>query len=357
MGWNNVPRFSDNRRPRFSDFVDLIEFPNKDYKAIRLFGPIALYSQHSYDMKGKKGGPWTFMAPCINFNPLTGSMDNNGCFHCANGNRPNNYALQNAIDRSLQANFRPGSKELLPEEMKPILIGPSKFKIMPKKKGSPLLTPVRVFRAPSGVIGKLQDIQDLYQSEGNSGDFDDVSGCDIKVRYNKDEKNKGNMYNVAKGANTTITKAERQYPMWDIFNLLPVLTPEEQESEFQGDTDGSEILAKDNERGGQQSSDRRSGGNRNSGGFSMEPDERPDYREEAAADDRQSAADVQIEKGEKVSIETSKGSGTGTFVAYNKDYTKAQVVLANGNKAVFDPKDIFPLVDVGGLENSDDLPW
>ena len=215
----------DTRKPE--DMVDLYALPDKKYVKLRPFGAVHPYQGHWIETKKKDGGKGSFYYPCAAFDIETGQTDSTK--HCPWCDDESGHVRTvtdyffNAIHRREQQN-------------KPVKIRATAAETESgfKEKSSESWTPVKAIRVTGNTLRKLQALKQLNTVENADGDSINYGvshpkyGADISIKKDKDLP-PASMYDVQYGAQTSMTKEERTYLVWDLTALM--ITPSQKEAE------------------------------------------------------------------------------------------------------------------------------
>ena len=227
---DDIPATS-NEKTKPSDLVELSRLENKKWKRFRLFGDIFTYAGHWVTTKKKDGSKAQFYAICSAFDRSSGQKDHTKrCAWCEHEGEEVRFAIEyymNAIDRKAQSN--------LPDK----LPKPTKTELATgfKEKDSDTITPVVAHRASTSQIREFKALKGLNvhkDAEGNSVPYGILHaryGCDVSVMVDNDAA-PANRYKVQKGDPSPLTKEERSYLCWDLSELQPEVSSEENEKEY-----------------------------------------------------------------------------------------------------------------------------
>lgn len=233
------------KRPRVSELVDVYDKKeySKEYKTIRLYGPIKTDANHIIKGKRKlKDGTLKdviFAVPCLNYNRETGEMEDHDCPYCKYVNGPQIRFYQNAIIREYEDNppLNRGERTESEKQLKTI----DGFKCYVKEnKNTPAWTPVRIVEIPKSLTGELKKIQDFNKYRDEEGNICHASPSDLKygvdlfIRYDAETSEPSKKYILVRdpdSGKTPITPDIRKsYLMWDL--QIPPLNEEEIRKDF-----------------------------------------------------------------------------------------------------------------------------
>lgn len=228
---------SGNReqQPRPEELIDVLEMPKgkkgaSAFKQVRPFGNVVVTGVHWVKTKKRDGSIGSFSKPCANFNPSTGRRDHDGnCPWCkaqeelepltkkgeqAYVRFSSDYWI-NVIDRDLQENAPAKKPKLTPEERESGV----------KDKESDSWTPVRGHRLTGQDLKKVRNLKDLNVVK-KGGErvgvsvFDVERGCDIHMKFDKEEKVPSNRWTFAIAERTPLTEEEQGYLIQDLGLLI-----------------------------------------------------------------------------------------------------------------------------------------
>jgi len=220
--------------PRPEELVDVLEMPkgkkgSAAFKAVRPFGTVVVTAQHWVATKKRDGSMGAFSKPCANFNPQTGRRDlENGCPWCKvqdslppgeKGKKPlvslsSDFWIQ-VIDRAAQENAPDRLPKITAAERE------SGF----KEKDSDSWTPVRAHRLSGQDLKKLRGLKDLNVVK-KGGErvgvsiFDEKFGCDVNMKFDKEEAVPGNRWTFALSERTPLTSDETELLGQDLSLLI-----------------------------------------------------------------------------------------------------------------------------------------
>lgn len=193
---------------KFSTPKDGVEFNH-----IRPVGPINSAAYHWIDVIKRDGGKTCFPMTCSDYNSETEETIVNTCPACKVGLEASKFYFQNAIIRTLQ--------EDKPAKAINIKNCPDEINKNFREPGDKHWSPIRVVKIPKSCAGQLRDIVKLNRHKINgkleSKDISDVKyGCDIYIKFDKEEKNPANKYNVQKGDVVELTEEEKKYKLYNL---------------------------------------------------------------------------------------------------------------------------------------------
>jgi hypothetical protein len=220
-----MPKGFDNINPRIGrdkitigDFVDVFEFPNKEWAEMRfLHTNILPVKTHWIPIITKDGKKTSIPKICLAWDPEK-EEDRDGveCPYCDHDFRAQTVFYANAIIRDLQENKprklqRPTDKEL---------------ETGIKSKKSKSWTPVRVVKVTPSVAEKIQKFKPLNKhvdpDTGEKAEFP-VShpkfGMNVSIMYDKDADGT-DKYTVNSGEKNSLSKEERKYLVFDLSSEL-----------------------------------------------------------------------------------------------------------------------------------------
>lgn len=226
--------FYNNKKPvKISDLCGFYGKENytKEFKFIRLFGPIKSRAMHcvegrTVDSKGvaKK---FIYYVDCANYNDETGGFDDHDCPYCKYGFPLQVKFYQNAIIRELEENAPDNRGQRTEFEKTPQTIEGVKYFVKEDpdvKKGA--WTPVRIVEIPKALATKLGNmeesnfIKDPETGKRISMPVTDLQyGIDLCIKYDPDAAANAK-YALEKdmdSGRTPITKEiRREYLIWDL---------------------------------------------------------------------------------------------------------------------------------------------
>lgn len=228
-------KYGNSRSYRMSDFVQVFDKKNytKKYATFRPVGPIMAVHTHLVkcerqitDAEDKRSKEYMYGAPCIDYDPETGTMkETRNCPYCKIGIPTTVRFYQNAIIRDLEKNFTPNNEQRTASEKTPREVEGVKF-FFKESKDSPLKTPIQVIEYPKSLSSKLKEIQDFnFYKDPETGErknavLSDINnGVDLLIAYypDKDVANKYSIMRDADAGKTPISKeTRRDYALWDI---------------------------------------------------------------------------------------------------------------------------------------------
>lgn len=212
---DSKPKTGRDRKPYYSEQVDMVEFPNNQWVALRLIGPIVSYGQVWFEINKKAGGKANIPKISLDYNPETQEFEDHGCPYRAlgEGKDAQRFAT-NAIVRDLQELKPKNAKKNRTEKESKRRTLVDDYKCYIKEKGSKSFTPVRVFDMPGGVADKLKSLSEINtvknKKSGKKTAYDLADpkyGCDILVKYNKDAAGAAK-WEVQKDERTELTEEE-----------------------------------------------------------------------------------------------------------------------------------------------------
>ena len=215
-----------SKRPRISDFADMVAWPEGDYEQYRPFGPVfseCLIWFSIVTERHPNGVPVPM--PCLDHDGYTDTMVTEKCPFRSHplGREARNYFV-NVIDRNLQADREYRPLDLPIEEH----LG---FKAKWVKAGDSRRTPVRLLMIPDSKIDVVQKMSSLNKVHGEAVDITDLrAGCNVGLLFDKNKKGPAK-YDIQKGDRTPITREERAYGMYRA-DLCPRMRLEEAKREM-----------------------------------------------------------------------------------------------------------------------------
>ena len=226
---DDVPVSGQGNTLKPADVVDLYELPDKKFVKLRFFGSIHAYGGHWIETKKKDGSKGNYYYPCAAFDIESGKMDSTKhCPFCDDESGhvrfANDYFI-NAIHRKEQMN-KPARVRATPAETE------SGY----KEKSSESWTPVKAVRLTGSVLRRLQEMKQLNTVENADGDTLNYAvshpryGADVSIKRDK-SLSPAQMYDVQIGTQTSMSKEERSYLIWDLEHLM--VTPSQKEAEVE----------------------------------------------------------------------------------------------------------------------------
>lgn len=227
---DDVPASGRSKRPRVTEIVDVMPFPDKKWLKLRLMPRPAVYGTHWVKTKRKDGSPTSFPTPCLAFDPETRQIDTRKkCPWC----KSNSDQIRSGLDVYANAIIRSIQKQA-PEEVRPTRAEKeSGF----KDKESETFTIYRVVSIPSSVIGKLKDLKALNTHEDENGDTQGYGvdharfGRDISIMFDS-TKSGTDKYAVQMGDHTPLKKSEKMFLQWNLSNLVETPPLAEAEADY-----------------------------------------------------------------------------------------------------------------------------
>jgi len=213
-------RGGQDRQPRMSDLVDMLEYDGTEWSQVRLIGNPVSTMIHWLNIKTKKGKRVALRKVCLGFDPKTGKHDGDKCPYCSaceNGARLERYT--NVIERSLQENEPRKKRRPSGTELKTVMWNGHKHRVVAgKKKG---WTPVRVLKVTTLVGRKIAEITSLNRRTVNGerkvyGPTHPKFGFDMLIKFDKDAHSASEMYSVQKGDVCPLSIEERKLLVWAI---------------------------------------------------------------------------------------------------------------------------------------------
>lgn len=207
----------NDRAPRVTDLVDVLQFPANEWVSLRFVGPTVSYGIHWIETLNKQQKKTSFPKVCLAYDDKTEELDSTReCPWCEADSEKIRFSPEyysNAIVRSLQEEEPSKLKEPTKKEAK------TGF----KEKGSKTWTPVRAVRLTRTLIRELKKLSSLNRAKdkktGESKSFPlshPKYGCDIQIMYDPNEKTPAKKYMVQKGERTALTSEEQEYLLWSI---------------------------------------------------------------------------------------------------------------------------------------------
>lgn len=224
--WGNTKPRTNNDKPRMNDLVDLYDMPTGKFVDYRLVGPVFSLGTHWIEIIGSKSGNKANIPKiCLNYNPLTEEMDDNGCPYCEGEQRLDKAYYCNAIIRDLQESEPRKKPNHTKAEKKLKNIGTKKtpYECYVKERGSKSWTPIKGNRFPLTVAAQIASLMEINRhtnkKTGKERAYelsDPRYGCDIQIR--KEKPKKGPIkYQVQKGSKRTpLTEEEKLYLHYDL---------------------------------------------------------------------------------------------------------------------------------------------
>lgn len=215
------------KRPRISDFADMVAWPEGDYEQYRPFGPVfseCLIWFRLVTERYPNGTPVPM--PCLDHDGYTDTMVSDTCPFRAHplGREARNYFV-NVIDRNLQQDRAYRPLDIAIEEH----LG---FRAKWVKAGDSRRTPVRLLMIPDSKIDVVQGMMKLNKVDGVPTEITDLrNGCDLSLVYDKNKQGPAR-YDIQKGDRTPITPEERAYGMYRA-DLCPRMRLEEAKREME----------------------------------------------------------------------------------------------------------------------------
>ncbi len=228
---------SGNRenKPRPEELLDVLEMPKGKkgaaaFKQVRPFGTVVVTGVHWIKTKKRDGSIGAFSKSCANFDPTTGRRDKDGgCPWCdaqtklegltKKGDTPfvrfsSDYWI-NVIDRAAQDSAPAKKPKLDPEERESGV----------KMKDSDSWTPVRAHRLTGQDLKKVRGLKDLNVVKKGAervgvSVFDLERGCDINMKFDKEEKVPSNRWTFAISERAPMTEEEQGFLIQDLSQLV-----------------------------------------------------------------------------------------------------------------------------------------
>lgn len=211
LGFGQTNAGASERTPAIRDLVDLLDIPKK-FTQIRLIGGVLPYVQHWVPIKNKAGQEVKIPKVSPSFDPFTDSYDSTieDPYKELEGVQTSKHYYVNCIVRDLQ-DQEPRKKEKPSKaERKSGII----------EKGSTTWNPVRVLRIPSGVAKQFQQLIQMnrHKIKGKT-QYCELSdpdyGCDIFINFDPEAPG-ATKYMVQKGDHSPLTKAEKEYLLYNL---------------------------------------------------------------------------------------------------------------------------------------------
>ena len=208
---------TDNRDPRPEDLVQLFKF-GKDWEEIRLVGDVWAYAMHWITIYTNEGREVRVPRPALDFDTKLGVFDEtipDPYRRIPNDVQTSVHFYANAIVRSVQDDEPKKKSKPVKQERK------TGF----KDKDSDTWTAIRVVRVPVSVARELKSLVSINKHKNSKGKLEafDLSheefGANVHIRYDAEAPG-ATKYSVQKGDHAPLTKAEKDYLLWDISNLM-----------------------------------------------------------------------------------------------------------------------------------------
>lgn len=242
--WKTTNPSTRDTKRRLNELIDLVEWPKKPkHIQVRQIGPVTAYAQHWIKIRAKtkdskKEVEFAIPKICLNYNAKTDEYnDSKECPYCKSGDNPKKDYLANFIVRSLQDDEpRKKPKHVKSERKLGKVVSYSDEEFHIKDMSSKSWTPVRVMRLPITIAGKLKDLGDLNKVNTKKGiktfDIDHPKyGRDISIKFDKDAKGGGAMYDVQKEDKSPLTEEELEYLLYNL-SIMKAESLEEAKREF-----------------------------------------------------------------------------------------------------------------------------
>ena len=217
---------SRGNRERMSDLVPIHPWPEGDYDALRMVGPVFSVEQIWFKIptRAKPNGQ-SIPKQCLDHDGETDKHVTDICPYFKSGlGRPGKKYYVNVIVRSLQQDSRgrpldfPVSRTAIETRLG--------YKAYWGKKGDERKTPVRVLEVPDGQVEKLKSLRKLNRGKTADGVAtvfelsDPKMGCDINIMFDSTKKGAA-CYDIQKGDRTPLTREERSYIIFPLDLLKP----------------------------------------------------------------------------------------------------------------------------------------
>jgi len=222
---DDVPVGRGSRNSSPSDRIDILQFKNKTWTRIRLFGPVFCTGQYWVASKKKDGGDTRFPVVCPSFDydmqdrnpeaydPWRTAAEQLNEYDPKNPKK-NKVLIQYSRNAWMNAIVRAEQKNAPRRPSKPTK---AERKSGFKDKDSDSFTPVRAVRLTTSLLEKIQNLKGVNTYEAKNGQTKSYSvadlkyGRDIQVYYDKDAA-PANQYQVQLGEKRKpITEEESEY--------------------------------------------------------------------------------------------------------------------------------------------------
>ena len=237
---DEAPVSSNNRdnRPRPEELVEMLQMPkgkagSDAYKRFRPVGNVFVTGQHWVVTKKRDGSMSSFPTPCLNFDPATGNRSTEGnCPWChaqevlpkrKNKEGKEQSLIRFASDYYIQGIDRVEQEDAPAKRPKPTADErESGFKDI----NSDTWTPYRVQRLAGQDLKKFRNLKDLNVVKIGGervakSVFDPKYGCDVLMKFDKNEAVPGNRWTFSKDERSPLTEEEQTYLPWDLSLLVP----------------------------------------------------------------------------------------------------------------------------------------
>jgi len=230
------------KRPRITDKVNMVKFPEGKWLQARLFGPIYTYAGYWVKTKKKDGKAATFYVPCPSYDPNTQQRDSS------------KYDPWRDLEAQQIADDVPQAERLVrfakkgyingivrsAEKDKPRKVSATKkeLKTRFKDKDSDSWTPVFGFPLGTAALNKLKEQGQLNTKEvnGQTKAFPlthEKYGRDVRIKYDS-TKAPADQYQVVMGdKRMPLTDEQKEYLIWDLSELEDEIPEAEVRRDFE----------------------------------------------------------------------------------------------------------------------------